>query len=88
MVGTILQLVGLRRLKKASWFNMKFYRETTFWDAEYTVPNHIYLLNNTKDKMYGYLPAGSDEPVVVKKPYQFSSRGRSFVEVTELGEIE
>lgn len=67
---------------------MKFYRETTTWNAEYTVPNHIYLLNNSRDKMYGYLPAGSDEPMVVSKPYQFSNRGRTFVEVPELGEID
>lgn len=67
---------------------MKFYRETTEWDTDYTVPNHIYLLNNTRDKMYGYLPAGSAHPEIVRKPYQFSNRGRTFVEVTELGEID
>lgn len=67
---------------------MKFYRETTTWDMEYVVPNHIYLLNNTRDKMYGYIPDGSNEPMVVRKPYQFSNRGRTFVEVKELGEID
>lgn len=67
---------------------MKFYRETTAWDTDYTVPNHIYLLNTSRDKMYGYLPAGTSEPVVIKKPYQFSSRGRTFEEVPELGEID
>jgi hypothetical protein len=38
--------------------------------------------------MYGYLPAGTNEPVVIKKPYRFNTRGRTFVEVKELGEID
>jgi hypothetical protein len=38
--------------------------------------------------MYGYLPAGSTEPQVLKKPYRFNTRGRTFVEVRELGEID
>lgn len=63
---------------------MKFFREITAW----SVPNHVYLLNNTKDKMYGYIRRGTDIAETFKKPYRFDARHRSFVEVKELGELD
>jgi uncharacterized Zn finger protein len=63
---------------------MKFYKETTAWD----VPNHVYLLSTDKSKMYGYIKRGSDVAETFKKPYRFDTRGRQFVEVKELGEID
>jgi hypothetical protein len=66
---------------------MKFFRETTA-DWASPTPNHVYLLNNTKDKMYGYIKAGTDEVTVVKKAYRFDARRRTFQEVKELGEID
>ena len=66
---------------------MKFYRETTV-DWSSPTPNHTYLLNNTRDKMYGYIKLGTEEAVVFKKPYRFDARRRTFREVTELGEID
>jgi len=66
---------------------MKFFRETTA-DWASPTPNHVYLLNNTKDKMYGYIKAGTDEVTVVKKAYRFDARRRTFAEVKELGEID
>jgi hypothetical protein len=63
---------------------MKFFKETTAW----AVPNHVYLLNNTKDKMYGYIKRGAEDAITFKKPYRFDARGRQFVEVKELGEID
>ena len=63
---------------------MKFYKETTAWEA----PNHIYLLTTDKSKMYGYIKSSTQENVVFKKPMRFDTRGRSFVEVKELGEID
>jgi len=65
---------------------MKFFRETTA-DWASPTPNHVYLLNNTKDKMYGYIKAGTDEVTVVKKAYGFDARRRTFREVPELGEL-
>ena len=65
---------------------MRFYRETTAWDGN--VPNHIYLLNTDKSKLFGYMKAGTQETQVFKKPIQFDQRGRKFVEVKELGEID
>jgi len=63
---------------------MKFFRETTQW----AVPNHTYLLSTDKSKMYGYIKRGTDVPETFKKPYCFDVRGRTFVEVKELGEID
>ena len=63
---------------------MKFFREITAW----SVPNHVYLLNNTKDKMYGYIRRGTDVAETFKKPYRFDARGRQFVVVEELGELD
>ena len=66
---------------------MKFFRETT-QDWESPTPNHVYLLNNTRDKMYGYIKAGTEEVTVMKSAYRFDARRRTFVEVPELGEID
>jgi hypothetical protein len=63
---------------------MKFYKETTNW----AVPNHTYLLSTDKSRMYGYIKRGSDDAITFKKPYRFDARGRQFVEVKELGEID
>jgi hypothetical protein len=56
---------------------MKFLQEVTEWD----VPNHIYVLNDTKDKMYGYVRLGTDRVIEVNKPYRFSVSHRKFREV-------
>ena len=63
---------------------MKFFKETTQW----AVPNHVYLLSTDKSKMYGYIKRGTDGAVTFKKPYRFDARGRTFLEVKELGEID
>jgi hypothetical protein len=63
---------------------MKFFRETTQW----AVPNHTYLLSTDKSKMYGYIRRGTEVAETFKKPYRFDARGRTFVEVKELGEID
>ena len=65
---------------------MKFFKETTA-DWASPTPNHIYLLTTDKSKMYGYIKAGTEEVVVVKKAYNFDARRRTFREVKELGEI-
>ena len=63
---------------------MKFFRETTAW----AVPNHVYLLSTDKSKMYGYIKRNTEDAITFKKPYRFDARGRSFIEVKELGEID
>ena len=59
---------------------MKTFQEVTEWDAEYRVPNHVYFLNDSKEKMYGYV---NSKGIVQNftKPYKFHSRGRKFKEV-------
>ncbi len=56
---------------------MKAYQETTDW----AWPNHVYFLNDGKDKMYGYVRAEDGRVEVFKKPYRFHVRGRKFQEV-------
>ena len=63
---------------------MKFYQETTDW----TMPNHVYLLSTDKSRAFGYMKAGTTEPEIFRKPYRFDARGRTFREVSELGEID
>jgi hypothetical protein len=66
---------------------MKFFKETTT-DWSTPTPNHVYLLSTDKSKMYGYIKRGAEDAITFKKPYRFDSRGRQFVEVLELGEID
>ena len=56
---------------------MKFLQEVTDWEW----PNHIYIVNDSKDKMYGYIKRGSVRVETDNKPYRFSVSGRKFKEV-------
>jgi hypothetical protein len=60
---------------------MKAFLETTEWELDHPVPNHIYLLNDSKDKMYAYIKAGTDNVFEFKKPIKFSVSRRKFKEV-------
>lgn len=55
---------------------MNFFQETTAWTSD--VANHIYLLNDSKSKMIGYVRAGTKQLVIFSKPMSFDTRGRSF----------
>lgn len=59
---------------------MQFFQETTVWNSE-NVPNHIYLLNDSKSKMIGYVRAGTKKLVIFSKPMGFDVRGRKFKRV-------
>ena len=59
---------------------MKAFREITEWDTEFRMPNHVYFLSDSKDKMYAYVnKAGVVE--TVRTPYKFKASGRKFKEV-------
>lgn len=58
---------------------MKFYQETTNWTTN--TSNGIYLLNDSKTKMYAFIRAGSKSVFKFKNPIQIDSRGRTFKEV-------
>jgi len=60
---------------------MKAYKEITEWNSDFAVPNHVYFLNDSRDKMYGYVRSEDGVVQVFKKPYRFHVRGRKFTEV-------
>ena len=60
---------------------MRAFQEITEWDCEFAVPNHVYFLNDSRDKMYGFVNSRTGLVEVVKKPYRFHTRGRKFKEV-------
>jgi hypothetical protein len=60
---------------------MKAFQEITEWDCEIAVPNHVYFLSDSKDKMYGYVQAGTGKILEVATPYRFKASGRKFKEV-------
>jgi hypothetical protein len=59
---------------------MKVVQETTDW-GNVTSPNHVYFLNDSRDKMFAYLPKGSTQVKQFKNPISFYTRGRKFQEV-------
>jgi hypothetical protein len=56
---------------------MKWFAETTDWKD--SVPNGIYLLDDTKTKMYAFRPRGTGEIKVFKNAIKIETRGRKFV---------
>ena len=54
---------------------MKWFAETTDWND--STPNGIYLLNDSKNKMYAFRPAAG-EIKVFKNPIRIDLRGRKF----------
>lgn len=68
---------------------MKFYQETTT-DWLGNIPNHVYLLNDSRDRMWGYVPSvggmpsvGGDLKIFVK-PLPFDARRRRFKPVPNI----
>jgi len=63
---------------------MKAFQEITEWGCEFAVPNHVYFLSDAKDKMYGYVQAGTGIVQTMRTPYRFHTRGRKFKEVSNI----
>ena len=59
---------------------MKAFQEITEWATDFDMPNHVYFLSDSKDKMYAYVNK-SGQVETVKTPYRFSVSGRKFKEV-------
>jgi len=56
---------------------MKWFAETTVWpDAK--SDNHIYLLDDSKSKMFAYVRHGQGQPQVFRSPIRIDIRGRKF----------
>ena len=60
---------------------MKAFQEITEWSTEFAVPNHVYFLSDSKDKMYGYVQASTGIVKTMSAPYRFRASGRKFKEV-------
>jgi len=56
---------------------MKWFAETT--DYKDSVPNGIYLLNDSKDKMYAFKARGTEAIKVFRNPIRIDLRGRKFM---------
>ena len=56
---------------------MKWFAETT--DYKDSVPNGIYLLDDSKSKMYAFKAKGTGDIKVFKNPIRIDVRGRKFV---------
>jgi len=56
---------------------MKWFAETTDWKD--SVPNGIYLLDDSKTKMYAFKPRGTGEIKVFRNAIKIETRGRKFV---------
>ena len=56
---------------------MKILKEITDW----AVPNHVYFVNDSKDKMFAYIKASGTEVERFKIPMPFKTSGRKFKEI-------
>ena len=41
-------------------------------------PNHVYLMDDAKSKMFAYVPTGTNKPITFKAPIRIDIRGRKF----------
>ncbi len=55
---------------------MKWFAEITNWRDD--TPNGVYLLNDSKSKMYAFQPFGTGEIKVFRNPIRIDTRGRKF----------
>ena len=67
---------------------MKFFQETTVWDASYPVPNHTYYMKDDRSFAVGYIPAGTSKLKKFSKPIRIDVRGRKFVILDRKGESD
>lgn len=59
---------------------MKYLQETTKdWKCDFTVPNHIYLVEGMR--CLGYIKEGTKEVLMFNKPLMFDKKKRSFKEL-------
>ena len=57
-------------------------QETTQWDTK--VPNHAYLLTDTKEFVLGYIPYRSRKLTMLSKPIRFDRRYRTFKTIRQI----
>jgi hypothetical protein len=57
--------------------------ETTAW-SDGTDANHVYFMNDSKEKMYAYVTRGSLDVFQFKRPIRINTRGRTFITVPNI----
>jgi len=62
----------------------KIVKEVTVWNTDYSVPNHIYLLDDASN-LIAYAVDGTDEIRKSSGDIKIDRRGRKFVEVKHSG---
>jgi hypothetical protein len=60
---------------------MKLFQEFTVWADGGS--NHSYYMDDAMDKMYAYIPVGSDQVVKFKRPIKIDTRGRKFKQIID-----
>lgn len=63
---------------------MRVLQETTKWDkhkAGFDVPNHIYYVNDTKEKVYAYYSFTTGKITKLNTPIKFRTTYRTFKEL-------
>lgn len=55
---------------------MKWFAETTDWKG--VAPNHVYLMDDAKSKMYAYIPFGTGKTLTFSNAIRIDVRGRKF----------
>jgi hypothetical protein len=63
---------------------VKAFKEITEWATDFRMPNHVYFLSDSKDKMYGYVQAGTGIVQTMRTPYRFKASGRKFREINNV----
>jgi hypothetical protein len=63
---------------------MKAFQEITEWNCDFAVPNHVYFLSDSKDKMYAYVNSKTGQIEEPKTAYKFKASGRKFKEVNNI----
>ena len=65
---------------------MRWFEETTEWNED--TPNHTYLMDEGRSKMFAYVQVGSRTPKVFSKPIAISVRGRRFRAVPDQWRVQ
>ena len=60
---------------------MKTIQEIT---PDWDIPNHVYFVNDTKDKMFAYVKKSNGELKEFNKPLPFSASRRKFKEINNI----
>ena len=62
---------------------MQILYETTKW-SDGSDANHVYFMNDSKEKMYAYVTRGSMDVFKFKSPIRINTRGRTFITVPNI----